>query len=195
MVYTQNVFSLNSSHSIFVLDAVKHSCPSLRHEAMDEVQNIWTTLILNSGTRWRWSGLPPQDRKLVAARAGLDDFEKRIISYLCWESNLGPSIPQPLSKCSISFRTVSIQMPTHQIKVGHDICVHVRYWSSLLFFGYRFSLLVIISELQPVVFVLPSVLSTCAKLQQNTDTNLVCVAVAWKDVNSGLLTFAEGVTE
>jgi hypothetical protein len=58
--------------SIFVLDAIKQSYPP-HHE----VQNILTTLTLSSGTRWRWSGLPPRHRNLGDCQSWFGRFFKR----------------------------------------------------------------------------------------------------------------------
>jgi hypothetical protein len=73
---------------------------------------------------------------------------------------------------AFEFLPIKLKLPTISASMG--------FIDRHSFLAYRFSLLVIISELQPVVFLLPSVLSTCAKLQQNTDTTLICTAVFGK---------------
>jgi hypothetical protein len=81
VVFTENVFGFKPPENIFLLDAIKNSFPSLCNEAMYEVQNILITLILNSGTRWRWSGLLPLHRKLGDCHSRSARFRKENILF------------------------------------------------------------------------------------------------------------------
>jgi len=81
VVFTENVFGFNPPENMFLLNAIKHICPSPRNETMYEMKNNLTTPIINSGTRWRWSGLPPRHRKLGGCHSRSGRFRKENILF------------------------------------------------------------------------------------------------------------------